>query len=126
MVDLASYGRVVDVLLDTFPLSAGVVAVEMAACGVPVVSMDGGDADRDLARQRDARVLARDEERYRGLVELIASDAGFRALCREGALELGKRFLQVDDVIGPIEDGIAKAIASVTARAARTSPVGGE
>ena len=59
-------------------------------------------------------------------MELIASDAGFRALCREGALELGKRFLQVDDVIGPIEDGIAKAIAHVTERAARTSPVGGE
>ena len=126
MVDLATYGRFVDVLLDTFPLSAGVVAVEMAACGVPVVSLDGGDADRDLARQRDPRVLARDEQSYRGLVELIASDAGFRALCREGALELGKRFLQVDDVIGPIEDGIAKAIAHVTERAARTSPVGGE
>ena len=58
-------------------------------------------------------------------MELIASDAGFRALCREGALELGKRFLQVDDVIGPIEDGIAQAIEYVSVQEAQRTNTNG-
>lgn len=120
MVDLAVYGRIVDVFLDTFPLSAGVVAVEMAVSGVPVVSLDEGDSDRDMTRQRDPNMVARSNRAYRAMVERLAIDPAYRESSRAGAVELGRKFTHLEDMMGMIEDGVAKAIDYVNAKTERT------
>lgn len=126
LVDLAVYARVIDVFLDTFPIAGGAAVREVSAAGVPVVAMLGGDYDGMVADERDSGLCARTEDEYCAIVARLARDPEFRDACRERSRELGNRYVDVDDMMGMIEDGIAKAIASVTARAARTSPVGGE
>ena len=126
MIDLNVYARVVDVFLDTFPFVGGLAAREIAACGVPVVSMAAGEWEVWVSEERAPELCARTEDEYCAIVARLARDPEFRDACRERSRELGNRYVDVDDMMGMIEDGIAKAIGSVTERAARTSPVGGE
>jgi len=126
MVDLNVYARVVDVFLDTFPFVGGLAAREIAASGVPVVSMAAGEWEVWVSEERDPVLCARTEDEYCAIVARLARDVEFRDACRERSRELGNRYVDIDDMMGMIEDGIAKAIAHVTERAARTSPVGGE
>jgi predicted O-linked N-acetylglucosamine transferase (SPINDLY family) len=116
MVDLSVFGHVIDVFCDTFPFSAGIVAREMQACGVPVVSIRLAEWDRVLREDRDAALLANGPEEYARLVVRLYADQDFREESRSRSLALASTYGQTGLLGDVLEDGIAKAIAYVNAR----------
>jgi hypothetical protein len=60
-VDLNVYGKVINVMCDTFPFIGGYACREIAAQGTPVISMLGTRWDDLLREERSPELLANDE-----------------------------------------------------------------
>lgn len=108
-VDLHVYGRVVDVMCDTFPFIGGHACREVGAQGTPVVSMLGTAWDTVLQEERNPDLLARDPEGYIDLVRRLFNDGDFRKRQRRVAFEVFADRADSERTIADLEAGINAA-----------------
>ena len=110
-VDLNVYGKVINVMCDTFPFIGGYACREIAAQGTPVVSMLGTRWDDLLREERSPDLLAHDEAEYVELVRRLYSDREFYARQKRIVLENFVRQTDPTRMIDDVESGIAAAVA---------------
>lgn len=109
MVNLNVYGRIIDVLLDTFPFIGGLACREVGIHGKPVVSMLAGDWDRLILEERDPALIAQNEDEYCARVVQLAKDRMFYGECAKRATALGALYTSMDETIEDVESGITLA-----------------
>jgi len=110
MVDIAVYGKVIDIFCDTFPLSAGVAALEVANTGTPIVSMDTPDIDRPMMLQRDLNLVAKSPEQYIEILKRLISDPEFYQESSNNSKYIIDFWTNTQGSIDDIEFGIECAI----------------
>ena len=108
-VDLNVYGRVVDVMLDTFPFHGGNACREVAIHGKPVLSLREAEWGQFLDEERDAAVLAKDVDEYVAIALRLAREADFYAARSAEARQVAIRVTHTGDMIAEVEQAIAKA-----------------
>jgi predicted O-linked N-acetylglucosamine transferase (SPINDLY family) len=109
-VDLNVFGRVIDVMLDTFPFHAGNAAREVAVHGKPVLAVFSPDWGRLLQDERDPLLLARDSEEFVSIALRLARDAAFYAERSAEATRLARRIVETQVMVDDVEAAIARAI----------------
>lgn len=110
MVDIAVYGKVIDIFCDTFPLSAGVAALEVANTGTPIVSMDTPDIDRPMMLQRDLNLVAKSTEQYIEILRRLISDPEFYQQSSNNSHHIINFWTNTQGSVDDIEFGIECAI----------------
>lgn len=85
-----AWGRVLDVFLDTWPLTGGESVRECMAKGCPVVSLHSPEMPA-LDRQRDPLLLARDWDGFVGHAVPLLTDAGLRREASVRAIAFARR-----------------------------------
>ena len=110
--DMTTYAPVLDIFLDTFPHSGGAAPIEVAAHGVPVVSMETADKQRDYASQRDPRLVARSTAEYLHIIQELINNKEFYGSASRASVELASMFSDAARMVGVTEDAIRAAIAS--------------
>ena len=110
--ELATYAPVFDMFLDTFPHSGGAAPIEVAAHGVPIVSMETADKQRDYASQRDPRLVAKSAAEYIHIIEELIDNKEFYGSASQASVELSKAFSDAARMVAATEDGIRAAIAA--------------
>jgi len=76
-VDLGAYARVIHLFLDTFPFIGGLACREIAAQGVPVVSLRTHEWDRLQDRDREPDSIASDLDGLHALIDRLLTDSDF-------------------------------------------------
>jgi len=109
-VDLNVYGKVINVMCDTFPFIGGYACREIAAQGTPVISMLGTRWDDLLREERSPELLANDETGYVELVRRLYSDRAFYDRQKRIVLENFVRQTDPTRMIDDVESGIAAAV----------------
>lgn len=112
-VNLNIYGKVVDVMCDTFPFIGGNACREIGAHGTPVVSMLGNAWDDFLFADRSPDLLAHDRQEYINIVLKLCHDQTFRNQQRGFAFELYARQTDPISMIDDVEAGITSAAAAM-------------
>jgi len=105
-VDLNVYGRIVDVVLDTFPFVGMVALREIGVHGKPTVSMLAGDRDRCVREERDPLLIAKSADEYVALVKRLFRDRGFYSSRAQAAREFVGAYTGTSETVDGIEDGI--------------------
>lgn len=108
-VNLQIYGRVVDVMCDTFPFIGGHACREVGAQGTPVVSMLGTAWDTVLHEERSPELLASDQDNYVAIVKRLFKDSSFRARQKTIAMEIFAERADPNRTIADLEAGISAA-----------------
>lgn len=116
--DMAEFGRLLDVFIDTFPFSGGAAPIEAAACGVPIVSMGTVDQMRDFFEERDPRLVARTEDEYVELVTRLIQGGEFYMSASLEAIALSNRYTNRERMVDRTEEAIDMALNYVRSRAA--------
>jgi glycosyltransferase involved in cell wall biosynthesis len=112
-VDLNVYGRLIDVMLDTFPFVGGNACREVAIHGKPVVSMRSVDWNRLLTKERDPVLLASSPEEYIQMVTRLVRDEHFYKECGEAARTITLERANAEKMVDDIEAGIGQAYATL-------------
>ena len=108
--DITSYGPALDIFLDTFPHSGGAAAIEVAAHGVPIVSLETADSQRDFRSQRDPRLVAKSVEEYVQLTERLLDEKAWYTESARASMELARTFTDVDRMVANTEIAIEAAL----------------
>lgn len=109
-VDLAIYGKAIDVMCDTFPFVGGVACREIGAQGTPVVSMLGTPWDPLLQAERSQDLLAQTEEEYVQILKRLLNDVDFFKRQCQVAHELVSLHTDVSNTVKQVESAIQAAI----------------
>jgi hypothetical protein len=105
-VDLAVYGRAIDVFVDTFPFIGALACREIAAQNVPVLSLRSNEWGLKQEQDRDPLSIAEDEPAFLRLIERTLFDREFRhqrgvaaAAAAKGVTEVLASARQIDGAI---------------------------
>ena len=85
-VDLAVYAHAIDIFVDTFPMIGGLACREIAAQGVPVLSLRSNEWTLKQDQDRDPLSIAENEPALLQLIERAVVDLEFRHLCAVAAV----------------------------------------
>ena len=110
-VDLAVYAHAIDVFVDTFPFIGALACREIAAQGVPVISLRSNEWGLKQEQDRDPLSIAEDEPAFLRLIERTLSDREFR---RERGVAAVAAARTVTDVLAGAQQ-IDSAICSLVA-----------
>jgi len=109
-----AWGSLLDVFLDTWPLTGGESVRETMAKGCPVVALHSNEMPA-LDLQRDPALLARDWAAFEGHAIALLRDAGARGLAAARARAFAQRMADP----GPFRAETAAAMAALLADARR-------
>jgi len=85
-VDLAVYAHVIDIFIDTFPFIGALACREIAAQGVPVLSLRSNEWGLKQEQDRDPLSIAEDEPALLRLIARTLQDREFRNARAAGAV----------------------------------------
>jgi ubiquinone/menaquinone biosynthesis C-methylase UbiE len=108
-VDLNVYGRVIDVMLDTFPFHAGNACREVAIHGKPVVSLREPEWGILMDDERDSALVAKDHDEYVAIALRLVREGDFYALRSIEARSVSLRVTQTVDMVSEVEQAIERA-----------------
>jgi glycosyltransferase involved in cell wall biosynthesis len=104
--NIPAYGPAIDIFLDTFPFSGGMVCWEMQAFGVPVVTMREPMFENWLVETRNESLLVRSEAEFVDAAAKLANDQVWRQQNAIIATEIAKRTSNIDETVRPIISAI--------------------
>lgn len=107
MVDIAVWGRAIDIYLDTYPWLGGLVGRELAYYGKPVVGVFTPVYASYLKGHRDPQLTARHPQEAVAMALRLIDDPGFRQTCSNVSLSLAQSFTDVsmgiDELVATID-----------------------
>lgn len=104
-----AWGHILDLLLDTWPVTGGISAREMLAKGKPVVTMYSEEMPA-MMRQRDPALLATDWDAYVDRAVELLQDASAYAAASQRAVEMVRRFADARVFLGELEADLRLAV----------------
>ena len=106
LVDLAAYAKVISIFVDTFPFIGALSCREIAAQGVPIVSLRSHEWDRLQDRDRDPASIAEDLPALNELIDRLLTDPAFHRACADVARQAATASTNVSPGVHHIEAAI--------------------
>ena len=111
-VDIFTYGRAIDFLLDTFPFIGGNIGREIQYFGKPVVSLRTDAFDRWMAESRDPELVAADADHYVRLAGRLIRESDFLAQRSARAQAIGNHETSGANNVAMLRELLARANAT--------------